>query len=99
MKVINAETAGIIIMLIGLYGLITKRNLIKQVLAINVISTGLVLFFMGAGYVENAEVPILPQQAVVDPLPATLMLTTLVVDVAITSLALTLILKMRREEI
>jgi len=96
--VINAETAGIVIMLIGLYGLITKRNLIKQVLAINVISTGLVLFFVGTGYVENAEVPILPQQAVVDPLPATLMLTTLVVDVAITSLALALILRMRREE-
>jgi len=96
--VINAEIAGIIIMLIGLYGLITKKNLIKQVLAINVISTGLVLFFVGTGYVRGAEVPILPQQAVVDPLPATLMLTTLVVDVAVTSLALALILRMGRDE-
>ncbi|AIF68857.1 cation:proton antiporter [Palaeococcus pacificus DY20341] len=94
---INVETAGIVIMLIGLYGLITKENLIKQVLAINIVSTGLVLFFVGTGYVEGGEIPILPKEKVVDPLPSTLMLTTLVVDVAITSLALALIMRIRRE--
>ena len=95
---ISPELAGIMIILIGLYGLLTKENLIKIVLSINVISIGLVLFFIGVGYVEGADVPIMPREKVVDPLPATLMLTTLVVDVAITSLALALILKMRREE-
>ncbi|HIH72049.1 MAG: Putative monovalent cation/H+ antiporter subunit C [Thermococcales archaeon 44_46] len=95
---INPEIAGIIIILIGLYGLMTKENLIKIVLSINVVSIGLVLFFIGTGYIEGGDVPIMPREKVVDPLPATLMLTTLVVDVAITSLALALILKMRREE-
>ncbi|ALM75506.1 cation:proton antiporter subunit C [Thermococcus barophilus] len=95
---INAEIAGILIMLIGLYGLMTKKDLIKQVLSVNVASTGLVLFFVGTGYIEGGEVPIMPQQTVVDPLPATLMLTTLVVDVAITSLALAIILRMRGDE-
>jgi len=96
--VISPELVGIMIILIGLYGLLTKENLIKIVLSINVISIGLVLFFIGVGYVEGADVPIMPREKVVDPLPATLMLTTLVVDVAITSLALALILRMRREE-
>lgn len=95
---INAEIAGVIIMLIGLYGLLTKENLIKQVLAINIVSTGLVLFFVGTGYVEGANFAIAPNENMVDPLPSTLMLTTLVVDVAITSLALALILRMRGEE-
>ncbi|MCD6189765.1 MAG: cation:proton antiporter subunit C [Thermococcus sp.] len=95
---ISPELVGIMIILIGLYGLLTKENLIKIVLSINVISIGLVLFFIGVGYVEGADVPIMPREKVVDPLPATLMLTTLVVDVAITSLALALILRMRREE-
>lgn len=95
---INPELVGVMIILIGMYGLLTKENLIKIVLSINVISIGLVLFFIGVGYVEGADVPIMPREKVVDPLPATLMLTTLVVDVAITSLALALILKMRREE-
>jgi len=96
--VISPELVGIMIILIGIYGLLTKENLIKIVLSINVISIGLVLFFIGVGYVEGADVPIMPREKVVDPLPATLMLTTLVVDVAITSLALALILRMRREE-
>ncbi|ASJ10568.1 cation:proton antiporter [Thermococcus sp. P6] len=95
---ISAEMAGIVIMLIGLYGLMTKRNLIKLVLSVNVVSVGLVLFFIGVGYIEGGDVPILPSETIVDPLPATLMLTTLVVDVAITSLALAIILKMRGEE-
>ncbi|RLF72937.1 cation:proton antiporter [Thermococci archaeon] len=95
---ISAEFTGIIIMLIGMYALMTKENLIKLVLSINVVSIGLVLFFIGTGYIEGGDVPILPRSTVVDPLPATLMLTTLVVDVAITSLALALVLKIRREE-
>jgi len=90
--VINAETAGIIVMLIGLYGLISKEKPLKQVLSINVLSIGLVLFFVGAGYVEGGDFPIMPSDPV-DPLPATLMLTTLVVDVAITALALAMILR------
>lgn len=95
---ISPEIAGIIIMLIGFYGLMTKENLIKLVLSINVVSVGLVLFFIGTGYIEGGDVPILPRGIIVDPLPATLMLTTLVVDVAITSLALALILKMESEK-
>jgi len=97
--VIDAETAGVIVMLIGFYGMLTKENLIKQGLAINVVSIGLVLFFVGTGYVEGANFAIAPNENMVDPLPSTLMLTTLVVDVAITSLALALILRMGREEI
>ncbi|AJC70812.1 MAG: cation:proton antiporter subunit C [Thermococcus sp.] len=89
---INAETAGIIVMLIGLYGLISKEKPLKQVLSINVLSIGLVLFFVGAGYIEGGDFPIMPSNPV-DPLPATLMLTTLVVDVAITALALAMILR------
>ncbi|NJF24448.1 cation:proton antiporter subunit C [Thermococcus sp. Bubb.Bath] len=93
---INAETAGIVVMLIGLYGLMSKENPIKQVLSINVISLGLILFFMGTGYVEGGSFPIMPTNPV-DPLPSTLMLTTLVVDVAITALALAMILRNGRE--
>ncbi len=95
---IEAEITGIIIMLVGFYGLMSKRNLIKIVLSVNIVSVGLVLFFVGTGYIEGASAPIMPGRSVVDPLPAALMLTTLVVDVAITALALTIILRMGREE-
>ena len=93
---ISPEQAGVIIMLVGIYGLMAKREPIKLVLSINVVSLGLVLFFIGLAYSPGKDVPIMPTDPV-DPLPATLMLTTLVVDVAITSLALAIIIRMRRD--
>ncbi|AFL95628.1 putative monovalent cation/H+ antiporter 3 subunit C [Thermococcus cleftensis] len=93
---ISPEQAGIAIMLVGIYGLMAKREPIKLVLSINVVSLGLVLFFIGLAYSPGRDVPVMPAEPV-DPLPATLMLTTLVVDVAITSLALAMIIRMRGE--
>ncbi|MFW6142356.1 MAG: cation:proton antiporter subunit C [Candidatus Saliniplasma sp.] len=96
---LTAPTTGVILMMIGLYGLMVKRDLIKQVICINIISPGVVLFFTGLGYVPDAGAPLLPFVDVVDPIPATLMLTTLVIDVAITSFALALIIKIKETEI
>ncbi|MEF8873442.1 MAG: cation:proton antiporter subunit C [Candidatus Thermoplasmatota archaeon] len=90
---LTAPVTGVILILIGLYGLMVKTDLIKQVISINIISPGVVLYFTGLGYVPGGEAPILPNTEVVDPIPATLMLTTLVIDVAVTSVALALIIK------
>ena len=95
---LNAQLAGVILLLIGLYGLITNRNLIKQVISINVLSTGVFLFFTSLGYVSGKNAPLIINDSMVDPLPATLMLTTLVIDVAETALALALILRMRGDK-
>ncbi|MFP3872042.1 MAG: cation:proton antiporter subunit C [Candidatus Aenigmatarchaeota archaeon] len=95
---IDAKIAGLVIVLIGTYGLMTKSNLIKQVICVNVFSIGVVLFFMGVGYVEGGEFPISSGTSSVDPIPAVLMITTLVVDVAITSVALALIIRMNQYE-
>ncbi len=96
---LNAVNIGILIMLIGMYGLMVKKNLIKQLISVNILSVGLVLFFIGIGYVEGGGYPIYPVETAVDPLPSALMITTLVVDVAITSLGLAMIIKMNREEL
>ncbi len=95
---LNAQLAGVILLLIGLYGLITNRNLIKQVISINVLSTGVFLFFTSLGHVAGKSAPLIINDSMVDPLPATLMLTTLVIDVAETALALALILWMRGDK-
>ncbi len=95
---LTAEKAGIALILVGLYGLMVKTDLIKHVISINIISTGVVLFFTSLGYVQGGKAPLIPNADMVDPLPATLMLTTLVIDVAITSFALALIIRMRRDE-
>lgn len=94
---ITAETTGIVLVLVGLYGLMTKTNLVKQVISVNVISTGVVLYFTNLGYMEGGEVPLISSAVMVDPLPATLMLTTLVIDVAITSFGLALIMRVEED--
>lgn len=93
---LNTPTAGIILVLIGLYGLMVKTNLIHQIISINIISTGVVLYFTSLGYEVNAELKeaaLMPTPNPVDPIPSTLMLTTLVIDVAVTSFSLALIIK------
>ncbi len=94
---LTGETTGIVLVLIGLYGLMTKTNLVKQVISVNVISTGVVLYFTNIGYVAGGEAPLISSAVMVDPLPATLMLTTLVIDVAITSFGLALIMRIKED--
>jgi multicomponent Na+:H+ antiporter subunit C len=92
--IINGTTVGILLMLIGLYGMVTKKHLFKVIFGLIIISTGLVLFFVSLGYVEGGAVPIISGNATyVDPLPHALMITTIVVEVCTTTLALVLALK------
>jgi multicomponent Na+:H+ antiporter subunit C len=94
MMLISGITAGILLAFIGLYGVMTRKNLIKIILCMNIIFLGLVIFFVSLGYTEGGTAPILGDYTVyVDPLPQTLMLTTVVVELSTTALALALIIK------
>lgn len=91
---VNGITVGIVLVLIGFYGVMTRKNLIKIVLCIDIIFLGLILFFVSIGYVEEGVAPVLGEFTLfVDPLPQTLMLTTVVVGLSTTALALALIIK------
>lgn len=94
MSPINGITVGVLLFLIGVYGIIVRQNLIKIVLCLGVLYLGLILFFVSIGYVEGGAAPILGDfSSYVDPLPQTLMLTTVVVELSTTALALALIMK------
>lgn len=92
--ILNGITAGILLAFIGLYGIMTRKNLIKIILCMNMVFLGLVIFFVSLGYTEGGTAPILGDYILyVDPLPHTLMLTTVVVELSTTALALALIIK------
>ncbi len=94
MNWINSMTVGIVLLLIGFFGVMTRKNLIKIVLCIDIVFLGVILFFIGLGYTEGGAAPILGEYTLyTDPLPQTLMLTTVVVELSVTSLALALILR------
>ena len=93
-----SDKIALTLFLIGLYGLIAKKNLIKKVMGLNILTSGIVLFFISLGYEKGLTAPIMEKGItdVVDPLPQALMLTTIVIGVCITALALSLIVRIYR---
>ena len=84
-----------IVILVGVYGLATSKNIIKSVFCVTIIESAVILLFLNLGIYEGGIVPILQEIgiAVVDPLPQALMITTIVIGSTITSLALMLCIK------
>lgn len=87
------QYAAIILIMLGLYGILTQRNIIKIILSLNILEIGLNLFIVSVGYVEGGLAPILSAEnptvaGFVDPLPQALVLTAIVIGVGTTAVAL-----------
>jgi multicomponent Na+:H+ antiporter subunit C len=97
----------VVLMMIGFYAMIGKRNLVKKLLGMNIFQTAIILFFVSTGVKRGASIPIVDkyevlQQGVdaatiVNPLPHVLMLTAIVVAVSVTGVALAVLLRIYRE--
>lgn len=87
----------IFLMMIGLYTVISRGNLIKKIIGLNVFQVSVIMFYISMGKVHGGTAPILEggERAVVysNPIPHVLMLTAIVVGVATTALALSLIVR------
>ncbi len=84
---------------IGLFILLTKKNLVKVIIGLSIMDTGIYLFLIAIGYVHEGTAPIfskpgLNAEGMVDPVPQALVLTAIVIGVAILALALTLAVKL-----
>ena len=90
------QYAAILLMMIGLYGLLTNRNVIKIVVSLNILEIGLNIFIISIGFVYDGIAPILTSTnnssalLFVDPLPQALVLTAIVIGVGTTALGLAL---------
>lgn len=49
----------IIIMMIGLYALVAKNNLVKKLIGMSIFQTAIILFYVSIGYKDGATIPIL----------------------------------------
>lgn len=89
----------ILLLIIGLWGMLFKRNLLKKLIGMNILQSSIILFYIVSASKYNATVPVLnPKLKVIEPsqyinpLPHTLMLTAIVVSVATTGVALALLI-------
>ncbi|HMB49711.1 MAG TPA: cation:proton antiporter subunit C [Natronoarchaeum rubrum] len=84
----------------GLYMVVSSPNLVKKVIGLNLFQTGLFLFFIASAYVEGGSTAVIHGEGggpYVSPLPQVLVLTAIVVGVALTAVALALIVRIYAE--
>lgn len=84
---------------IGLYIILIKKNLIKVIIGLSILDTGINLFLIAVGYITEGTAPIFSKPGLkagnmVDPVPQALVLTAIVIGVAVLALALTLAVKL-----
>ncbi len=90
------QYAAIILIVFGLYGLLSNHNIVKMIISLNIIEIGLNIFIISVGFVYDGIAPILTSTnsssalLYVDPLPQALVLTAIVIGVGTTALGLAL---------
>jgi len=72
---------------LGLYGLIIHRHLLRKILAINIMGSGVFLVLVALAARHQGTAP--------DPVPQAMVITGIVVAVSATALALALVLRIR----
>ncbi|MEN8136545.1 MAG: cation:proton antiporter subunit C [Thermodesulfobacteriota bacterium] len=98
-----------LIMMIGLYGMLAKNNLIKKIIGMGIFQTGIIVFYVSTGAKRGGTIPIIEHghgeevheviKALdyVNPLPHVLMLTAIVVSVGTLGVALAIALRIYTE--
>jgi multicomponent Na+:H+ antiporter subunit C len=99
----------IILMMIGFYAMIAKKNLVKKVVGMNIFQTAIILFFVStASKKGGATIPIIQHghgeaadiinvAHYLNPLPHVLMLTAIVVMVSTFGVAIALLIMIYRQ--
>lgn len=90
---------AVILFAIGFVTLLLNRNLLKKVIGLNIMDTASYLFLTSLGYIEGRTAPIIiggivEPERYVNPLPAGLVLTGIVVSVSVTAVMLSLTLRL-----
>ena len=97
-----AIVTGILLILIGLWAILTKRNIIRMIVGFSLFDTGIHIVMVGVGYIKGKTAPILDEavnmqnavREIVDPVPHALVLTAIVIGLGITALMLAYALRL-----
>jgi multisubunit Na+/H+ antiporter MnhC subunit len=91
-----AMATGFGLILVGLYGALSNRNILRMIVAFAVANTGVNLVLVAVGYMNGRTAPILNEAVpvseattrIIDPVPQALVLTAIVIGVGVTALML-----------
>ncbi len=89
----------IFLMMVGFYILISRRNLVKKIVGLNIFQTSVFIFYISMGKIIGGTAPIIVEgaedQVYANPLPHVLILTAIVVGVSVTAVGLALVVRIK----
>ena len=93
------ETAAVILFCIGFSTMLLNKNLLKKIIGMDIMDTAVYLFLAAQGYIKGRPVPIVVDglqsgEAYINPIPAGLVLTGIVVSVSVSALMLALCIRL-----
>lgn len=91
-----AMATGFLLILIGAYGALTNRNLLRMIVAFTIADTGVNVVIVAVGYMRGRTAPIIDGavaaadavQRIIDPVPQALVLTAIVIGLGVAALML-----------
>ena len=97
------EIAALILFGIGFTNLLLNRNMMKKIIGFSMMDSAIYLFLASYGYIDGRIAPIIASESAplavetyVNPLPAGLVLTGIVVSVSVTAIMLALTVRLYR---
>lgn len=96
------EATAIILFVTGMLNLILAKNLIKKIIGLDIMDSAVYLFLASMGYIEGRNAPIYVDGVTdasyyVNPIPAGLVLTGIVVSVSVSALMMALSVNLYRQ--
>lgn len=96
--------SGLALIIIGLWGMLTQRNIIRIIVGFSLMDTGIHMVMVSIGYVTAGTAPIINEAVpageavnlVVDPVPSALVLTAIVIGLGVTAVMLSFALRIYR---
>jgi len=92
-----------ILMLVGIYAVAVKENIIKKIIGLSIFTNGIHVFLISLGYRIGGIPPIISQEnmnlfhaAAVDPFTQAMVLTSIVISLSVTSLGLVIAIRVYR---
>jgi multisubunit Na+/H+ antiporter MnhC subunit len=93
--------SGLGLILIGLWGMLTQRNMIRMIIGFSLTDTGIHMVMVSIGYITAGTAPIINDAVpmsdavnmVVDPVPSALVLTAIVIGLGVTAVMLAFVVR------
>ncbi|WP_269930975.1 sodium:proton antiporter [Aminobacter sp. HY435] len=89
-------TTGFLLMLIGIWGILRHRNLLRIIIGFGLLDTGIHIVMVATGYIAGGTAPIIDKALgideattrAVDPIPSALVVTAIVIGFSVTAVML-----------